>query len=338
MPRTSASPSTVSADGQGTLALDGPNVLSSPRGGRPRQATPVTPAGSVNKPVEAVLIRPVEGRLTLLKRRFFNILLFHAQNDPSAPAQGRYFEITLARLTADAAYESRNMEHLVDVLNQLMSTVVNWGDTPKNLKGPKYRWEGAPLLAYARIEKDERGPARLLYDFHREMHAQLLNPAVYVRLSLAMNATCKTHAALALYEAARRYKTNKDGLSKRMPWQEWVPILTGNPTIDPKLAQYKYFARDVLRPAIEEINSVQSELVVELLEGKAGRRVETLSFERRAPAPALLALNTFTATPSSRWKTSRWLASSSGCEYPRKPPSGSALATGRRRSGQCCRP
>ena len=229
----------------------------------------------LRKPIEAVLIRPKEGKVTLLIRRFFNVLLRHAQSNPVADDE--YHRMPLGKLIQDARYESRNMEYLVEVLNQMLGTVVNWGDSAKNLNGPKYRWSGASLLAYASIEKEGRNPAVLTFDFHKEIRMQLLNPRVYAFVSLELNAKMSTHPALALYELGARYVSNKNGLTMRMPWREWVGPLTGNPDINEEL-QYKYFARDVLKPAIQEVNEAQSEFEIIVLPGIVRRKVESLQF------------------------------------------------------------
>jgi hypothetical protein len=53
-------------------------------------------------------------------------------------------------------------------------------------------------------------------------------------------------------------------------------VLTGNPVRD-ALPEYKYFKRDVLKHAISEINMV-TDINVELIEHKQGRRVAALQF------------------------------------------------------------
>ncbi len=238
------------------------------------------PANSpgVRKAMETILIRPKENRVTLQCRRFFNVLLRHAQTDP-APA-GSYQTIPLRKFTQDLEFESRNMEHLVEVLNQMLATVVNWGDSAKNLKGTRYRWSGCALLAFASIEKQDGGRAMLKYDFHKELKDHLLNPQVYAFISLEMNARLRTHSALALYELGVKYLSNRNGLTMRMPWRDWVAPLTGNPDTSEEL-QYKYFARDVLKPALKEVNETQDEFEIVPLVEKVGRRVDTLQFAVR---------------------------------------------------------
>ncbi len=234
------------------------------------------PLADLRKPVEAILITPHKRKLTLLSRRFFNVMLRHAQQHP-VPA-GDYHEISLAQFIQDARYPSRNMEHLAEVLECLTSTSVTWGDSPKNLKGPKYERTSASLVSLARIRKLEGQSPTLLYDFQKEVRELLLNPRVYASIALSMNAKMKTQPALVLYELGIRYLTNKNGLTMRMQWRDWVAPLTGNPDVGEDL-EYKYFARDVLKPALREVNDAQDEFELVALPGKVSRRVETLQFQ-----------------------------------------------------------
>jgi len=230
-------------------------------------------SGKLLKPVETIVLQPRTGKLTLLDRRFFNVLLRHAQENPIP--DGAYFRISLSQFMADAKYESRNMEHLTDVLNHMMGTVVNWGDSASNLKGPSYQWQGAPLIAFARIRKSPNRPPVLEYEFQRELLPQLLNPKVYTTISLELIAKMKTYAATVLLEIGFRYLGSPTGLTKRLPWREWVVILTGNSESKTEL---KYFIRDSVRPAIAQVNAAQDDFEITLLAGKVNRRIETLQF------------------------------------------------------------
>lgn len=234
------------------------------------------PLADLRKPVEAIVITPQKRKLTLLARRFFNVMLRHAQQHPVAP--GEYHEISLAQFIQDARYASRNMEHLAEVLECLTGTSVTWGDSPKNLKGPKYERTSASLVSLARLRKLEGHAPVLQYDFQKEVRDLLLNPRVYASISLSMNATMKTQPALVLYELGVRYLTNKNGLTMRMPWRDWVAPITGNPSVSADL-EYKYFARDVLKPALREVNDAQDEFELIPLTGKVARKVETLQFQ-----------------------------------------------------------
>src|SRR3546814_15263612 len=93
---------------------------------------------------------------------------------------------------------------------------------------------------------------------------------------------------MALYENCRRYLTNPSKLTSRQSVQWWYQVLTGNPA-SAEVPEYKYFKRDTLLKAIREVNDV-TDLIVELIEFKEGRRVAELQFsvEKRAQEPLQL--------------------------------------------------
>jgi hypothetical protein len=257
--------------------------------GRQPHREPLTPIlankqpaslGVVKKPVEAVLMRPVKGKVTLQARRFFNVLLRFAQAN-GTPAPGQYYRIPLPTFLQDAVFESRNIAYVLDVLNGMMSTVVNWGDTPEKFKGTKANWKGATLLAFAELDKAPTG-STLVFDLHPELRKQFSasEPFAYAKVSLELNAALSSHASLALYELGERYLTSPGGTSKKDHWRSWVAPLTGNPLLV-DTTEYKYFYRDVVKPAIAEVNASQKKFIISLIVEKVHRKVETLQFEVR---------------------------------------------------------
>jgi hypothetical protein len=57
-----------------------------------------------------------------------------------------------------------------------------------------------------------------------------------------------------------------------------LPVLTGKPVPNEIKTEFRFFNRDTIKPAIEEVNEV-SELVVSVHEFKVGRSIEYLQFE-----------------------------------------------------------
>jgi hypothetical protein len=60
-------------------------------------------------------------------------------------------------------------------------------------------------------------------------------------------------------------------------YEHWYGVITGNPISSDAPPVYKYFKRDTLKPAIAEINAL-TDINIELVEHKNGRRVEKLQF------------------------------------------------------------
>jgi plasmid replication initiation protein len=74
-----------------------------------------------------------------------------------------------------------------------------------------------------------------------------------------------------------QYLTNAGGLTNRAEWEWWRPRITGIPDSDYECAEYKYFKRDALLPAIKEINKI-SDIEVTLHEHKTGRKITHIQF------------------------------------------------------------
>lgn len=75
-------------------------------------------------------------------------------------------------------------------------------------------------------------------------------------------------------------KTASQDFNCQGGWLWWLPVLTGKPLPDEVKTEFRFFNRDTIKPAVEEVNEV-SELVVTAKEHKVGRSVEFLQFEVR---------------------------------------------------------
>jgi len=104
----------------------------------------------------------------------------------------------------------------------------------------------------------------------------LRSPDIYTRLSIYYLTSLRTTGGIALYEHAKRYATNPSGLTSREDWEWWYDVLTGLPMSHEK-PEYKYFKRDTLKPAVEEVNT--TDINIELIELKNGRRISQLQFK-----------------------------------------------------------
>ena len=157
----------------------------------------------------------------------------------------------------------------------MASTTVEWN---VGVKGAR-RWGVTSLIEVEVIEEGNR--CFVEWSYPVKLKAKLLAPDIYARLSLQMQNSFRSAAALALYEICVRYMDSPSHLTMRMSWEEWRPTLTGVPDGSSETyMQYKYFKRDVLRPAVEEVNKI-TDIEVQLLEYKDGRAVSELQFAVR---------------------------------------------------------
>lgn len=269
---------------------------------KPKQPTELAAGGSAlefRKTNEAIGLRVSEGRLSLLSRKTFNLMVYHAQklgvpgqNAPiDTPVAQKYFWIPLTDLARDAAYDSKDTELLKKSVQELQDIRIYMED--------EKQWTSERLVSSVKIVnsaglKRRGGRVWFGFAFPPEVANLVMSPGAYTKLSIYYQTMLRSGASLALYEICRRFATNPSRLSSREKWEWWYGALTGNPVTE-GLPQYKYFKRDVLKTSISEINAV-TDIEVELIEHKLGRKVVDLQFRIRLneqpaldlPAPPLI--------------------------------------------------
>lgn len=248
------------------------------------EVIPSVQTSELRKAIEAIAIKPLAGKITLLTRRLNNVLLAEAQ------AQGinqSVYRIPLSKLCSKSEYGSSNMMIIKDQLRKMASTMVEWNT---GVKGSR-RWGTTSLIGVEIIEEGNR--CFIEWSYQASIKDKLLSPDIYARLSLHLQNKFRSGAALALYEICARYAESPAHLTMRMPWEEWRPTLSGNPDgeTEGKYIQYKYFKRDVIKPAINEVNTL-TDIEVELIEHKVkGKTVADLQFNVRLKNQNVLALD-----------------------------------------------
>ena len=231
---------------------------------------------------EAIGLRVSEGRLSLLSRKIFNVMVYHAQRvrvkGENAPidteAAKKYFWIPLADVARDAAYDSKDTELLKEHVQELQNIRIYSEDA--------IQWTSERLVSSVKLVNPKGlnkkgGMLWFGFAFPPEVESMVMSPGAYTKLSVYYQALLRSGASLALYEICRRYATNPSKVTNRSDWEWWYGALTGNPVRE-ALPEYKYFKRDVIKPAIAEINMV-TDISVELIEHKQGRRVSALQFK-----------------------------------------------------------
>jgi hypothetical protein len=226
-------------------------------------------------------------------------MVYHAQklgvpgqNAPiDSPVAQKYFWIPLSDLARDAAYDSKDTDLLKKSVQELQDIRIYMED--------EKQWTSERLVSSVKIVnsaglKRRGGRVWFGFAFPPEVGNLVMNPGAYTKLSIYYQTMLRSGASLALYEICRRFATNPSHLSSRERWEWWYGVLSGNPVTE-NLPQYKYFKRDVLKTSIAEINAV-TDIEVELIEHKAGRKVVDLQFRIRLneqpaldlPAPPLI--------------------------------------------------
>ena len=241
------------------------------------------PQRELRKANEAIGLRVAEGRLSLLNRKLLNVLMYHAQgakvpgeNAPvDTPANRKYFWVPLSDLAKDAKYDSNDTAFLKQQLLEMQDI--------KLLLENDREWASERLIASIKFAnpkglKSGTGQVWVGFAFPPEVYESVMAPASYTKLSIIYQGVLRSGSALALYEICRRYATNPSKVTSMEPVEYWYGALTGNPVQSgDELQPYKYFKRDVIKPAMAEVNTL-TDIEVELIEHKNGRRVERLQF------------------------------------------------------------
>lgn len=255
---------------------------------------------------EAIGLRVVEGNLSLLSRKVFNVMMYHAQemkvpglNAPiNTAAAKKYFWIPLSDLARDAAYDSKDVQYLKKQLEEMQNI--------KLLMENERQWTSERLVSSVTLVNPaglnkHGGQVWFGFAFPPEVHEQVMAPSTYTRLSIVYQSSLKSGSALALYEICRRYATNPSKVTFIQTYEHWYGVITGNSISDSTPPVYKYFKRDTLKPAIAEINAL-TDINIELIEHKNGRRVEKLQFrveqtkqaQLEFPAPPIIDMELMT--------------------------------------------
>ena len=225
---------------------------------------------SFAKANEAIAIRPKRGRLTLLSRRMYNALLFHAQRQGvDLPT----YRLPLAELIGDARFNSNNTELLKAHLRDMQATTIEWSTS-----GPaESKWVSTQLIGTIKIEQSGRGhPCFISWTYPEEIRERLVRPRQYTRLMLEISAQMRSYAAAVLYEIGTRYLTSPNRLTMREDVMWWAAVLSGRSDI--KKVDYRFLKRDVISKAMAEVEALCEEFSLELIEHKRGRKIQELQF------------------------------------------------------------
>jgi hypothetical protein len=244
---------------------------------------------SLKKATEAIFIRPVPGsRLTLLKRKAYNVLLHNAQEVGDASS----YRIALRAVMEDMRFDSNDMDMVKDTIRSFISTQVEWD--VMNEVGRK-KWGVSALLAEAEIEDGV-----LEYSFAPKIRKRLLDPEVFHRISIQMMALFRSQYALALYEICGRYRDNPGGVTMRAPWEKWRELLCGEDAT--KWQEFKIFNRDVIKRGAKEVNEI-SDIRIEPVYFKQGRSISDIQFKVMRAPQSKLALGDSNYLKSPLYKT-----------------------------------
>jgi hypothetical protein len=219
---------------------------------------------------EAIAIRPKRGKLTLLSRRIYNVLLFHGQQQGVGKEK---HSILLSELIDDARFNSHNTELLKSHIRDMQATTIEWHTSGAG----RQKWTSTQLLGPVEIDEPGRGRAcTITWSFPEPIREKLLTPTQYTRILLEMSSQMRSYAAAVLYELGTRYLTSPGRLTMREDVIWWASVLTGRSDITK--VDYRILHRDTIKKALAELDALCPDFRLEVIEHKRGRKVEELQF------------------------------------------------------------
>ena len=208
----------------------------------------------------------IQGDITHLQRRAWNVLLANAYDElPNREIH----RVSIVELADKLGFNSRNQEHLKDMLKALTECLVEWNTLGKD---KNQVWGVAALLASAEIEK-----GICTYAFAPHLRLKLYNPRVYAKLNLRLQNRFSDRHALILWELCFDYfDTARDHGETPFIALEKFRELMG--VADAKYPVFKTLNQCVIKPAVKEINALTN-FFVEVEQKRKGRKIAFLKFK-----------------------------------------------------------
>ena len=220
---------------------------------------------NINEVIKASPAIQVQGKMTHLQRRAWNILLANAYNElPNKEIHS----VSVAELAAKLGFDSKNEDYLKEALKALRNYEVEWNILRKD---KKQEWGVAGLLAEAKIKN-----GICTYAFAPTLRHKLHNPRIYTKLNLRLQNQFKGQYALILWEVCFDYYDTDRGQGETpfIPLETFKELMGLDETDYPA---FKELNRNVLKSAIKEINGLTN-YHVEVEQKRIGRKVAELKF------------------------------------------------------------
>ena len=219
----------------------------------------------INEVVKASPAIHIQSPITHLQRRAWNVLLANAYNELSDKDIHR---VTIAELAAKLGFGDGNKEYLKETLKSLVDCTVEWNILGKNNKEV---WGAASLLGSAEIEN-----GICTYSFAAHLRPKLHNPIMYTKLNLRLQNQFKSQYALILWEVCFDYFDVNRGRGET----PFIPLEKFRELMGLGSDEYSAFAflnRDVIKPAIKEINAL-TDYFIEVEQKRLARKIAELKF------------------------------------------------------------
>ena len=219
----------------------------------------------INEVIKASPAIQIQSKITHLQRRAWNVLLANAYNE--LPNKDIH-RVSVAELAKKLGFNSHNEDYLKETLEALVDCTVKWNVLGKD---KKERWGVASLLASAEIASGV-----CTYSFAAHLRTKLYNPRIYTKLNLRLQNQFTSRYALILWEVCFDYFdiARNEGETPFIPLETFRELM-GLDSDDYPL--FKELNRNVIKPAIEEINALTN-FCIEIENKRFGRKIAELKF------------------------------------------------------------
>ena len=211
-------------------------------------------------------------RLTHLVRRLYSVILLFSQKQ----GDKEEYRAVLSDMLEATNSSGSNRTQVKTILRDIRAIGVDWNVR----EGDRDIWKNVGLIEEPGLIDGKGTPTIVTWKLPKIIRSRLLDPqGFFTRISLETMTRLKSGASIALYEICCQYASNdhgkgEGGLTFKGSLENWMPRILGTRKSG---YEYKFFKRDVLLPAIEEIQTI-ADLRVELIEHKIGRKVAELQF------------------------------------------------------------
>ena len=240
------------------------------------RSTEILGPDRIDKPVSTLAMVPKTGAITRVGRQAYTLMMFVAREQGAEDESTGLFGAPLNAVIRGYDGSAGSVKELKKHLLSMVTHVVEW-QSPS--PGETEEWGACGLLSQVNLKKTN-GENWIYWAYPPALRQEMLYPLRYAQIQRSTIAQFRSHAGLALYEICARYKDNPSHLTSKQHWKWWLPVLTGKPVPNEIKTEYRFFNRDTIKPAVEEVNEV-SELIVTAHEFKVGRTIEYIQFEVR---------------------------------------------------------
>lgn len=203
--------------------------------------------------------------LTLVQRKLFNALLFHAYPDLQNKSK---FEIPTRTLCNLIGYNSNDYGKLKKALLALITIAIEWNVVDYTSSEPTSNWNASSALASAKLAR-----GTCTYEYSSLMRELLYHPEIYGRINMAILSKFKSSYGIALYENCIRYQN-----LPQTPWFSFEVFRKLMGVLDGKYQGFNDFKKRVLNTAIVEVNEYSAIIISPEIKRK-NQKVESIRFK-----------------------------------------------------------